>query len=164
MLERKEIGQNGIEIKIPAEQDGTTYIFVLENEGDIFRSAISRDPEDNITILTTDYSFKTELTVAFILFIPYNSDRYKFNAIRINSISSLKKFILFESKVMSGYFDCGIKKDTQNYEKALEIINKYNIPKDILCDHELNDGYVRLKVVKENNINNIEKRRKAYLN
>lgn len=85
MLERKEIGQNGIEIKIPAEQDGTTYIFVLENEGDIFRSAISRDPEDNITILTTDYSFKTELTVAFILFIPDNSDRYKFNAIRINS-------------------------------------------------------------------------------
>lgn len=75
------------------------------------------------------------------------------NAVRINSFGSLKKINQFYSEKLSGYINVGIDKSTDNFQKAITIAKEANLPDDILCDHELKEGYVRLSIP---NINNLE--------
>ena len=70
------------------------------------------------------------------------------NAIRINSFGSLKKIDPYFPKKLSGYIDVGIDKTSENYQKALEIVKEADLPNDILCDHELRPGFVRLQIVR----------------
>ena len=50
---------------------------------------------------------------------------------------------------LNGYTCAGIKKEDENYKKAIELLNKYGISTNILVDHELNEGYVRLCVAQK---------------
>ena len=68
--------------------------------------------------------------------------------IRINSFGSLKKIGEFYPEVLSGYVDVGIDKTSENYQKAIEIIKEAHLPNNILCDHELRSGFVRLQIVR----------------
>lgn len=70
------------------------------------------------------------------------------NAIRINSFGSLKKIEQFYPEVLSGYVDVGIDKASENYQKAIELVKEAHLPDNILCDHELRSGFVRLPILR----------------
>ena len=48
--------------------------------------------------------------------------------------------------------DVGIKKNSQEYYKAIELLNSNNLPLNILIEHELNTDYIRLCVLNKNDI------------
>ena len=76
-------------------------------------------------------------------------------AVRFSSLFTLESCENYYSRKLSGYIDVGIEKDSADYDKALEIIQEVQLPQDILCDHELRRGYVRLKMINPNNIDSI---------
>lgn len=78
------------------------------------------------------------------------------DAVRSSSVGSFKKFKEYYSSVFAGYTCAGIKKDSENYSKALEILRGANLPADVLVPHELNDGFTRLNVRDKESIANIE--------
>lgn len=66
--------------------------------------------------------------------------------IRISQISSLKKFRDYYTENLNGYACVGVQLDSENYRKALEILNSVNLNNSILQPNELLEGYVRLPV------------------
>lgn len=77
------------------------------------------------------------------------------SAVRLSSVSTLRKFEDYCSEKLLGYIAVGIEKNSSEYDKALEIVQRAKLPKDILCDHELRQGYVRLKMVNLNSLDAI---------
>lgn len=77
------------------------------------------------------------------------------DAVRISSIGTFKKFAEYYPAIFDGYTCVGIQKDSENYAKALEILNETHLPTTMLVPHELNGGYVRLPVRDQNLIANI---------
>ena len=76
-------------------------------------------------------------------------------AVRLPSASSLKKLEDYYDGVLSGYMDGGLEKNSDAYQKARKIIQEVSLPEDILCDHELRQGYVRLRMVNINALDTI---------
>lgn len=74
------------------------------------------------------------------------------DAIRINQLSGLKKIDQIYPEFLSGYVDVGIDELTEDYQKAITIIKEANLPEDILCNHELRQGYVRLRILNLNRL------------
>ena len=74
------------------------------------------------------------------------------NTIRIGEFGRLKKMEDYYSEQFAGYMDVGIKKESQEHYKAIELLNSNNLPLDILIEHELNTDYVRLCVLNKNDI------------
>ncbi len=68
------------------------------------------------------------------------------DALRVSPFGSLLKLVDYYSKAISGYVVWGLEKDSEQFEKAVRSLSEANIPVDVLLDHELHDGYVRLKV------------------
>ena len=66
-------------------------------------------------------------------------------AIRLELVGRLKKLEVFYSENMSSFVDVGIRKNSSAHSEAVDLIQKAGIPLTILVDHELRDGYVRLK-------------------
>lgn len=77
------------------------------------------------------------------------------NAARVSSVGTFKKFSEFYPEWFQGYTCVGIEKESETYQSAVEILNEANLPINLLVDHELNDGYVRLDVKNKNEIKNI---------
>lgn len=75
------------------------------------------------------------------------------NAIRIKSLGSMKKIDEYYPESLSGYVEVGIDKMSENYQKAIDIVKDARLPNNILCDHELRPGFVRLKIL---NINRLD--------
>jgi hypothetical protein len=75
------------------------------------------------------------------------------DAIRIQHFSGLKKIDQFYIDSLAGYIDLGIEINTENYKKATEIIEQAQLPKNMLCVHELRENYVRLQI---SNINQLD--------
>ena len=69
------------------------------------------------------------------------------DAVRLDHISSLKDLDLFYAEQLDGYVCVGIKKESEDYQKALSLLSSGNLPRELLCDHELLEGYVRLPVI-----------------
>ena len=67
-------------------------------------------------------------------------------AITQSRIGRLKKFEDYFSETLSGYVCAGIKKDSENYRKALEILSSCGIGDAYFEDNILLDGYVRLSI------------------
>lgn len=77
-------------------------------------------------------------------------------AIRISQIGKLNTFETIYSNTMSGYCVAGIKKHSDNYKKAFEMLNRFKLPSSTLCTNELNEEYVRLSLVSKNLIEELE--------
>lgn len=86
------------------------------------------------------------------------------NAIRINTFGHRKKIEEIYPVILSGYTDLGIKKGSWEYDKALQIIQEANLPLDIICDHELRDGFIRLNIVNLNQINKLSIKKNKVIN
>ncbi|WP_424687933.1 LPO_1073/Vpar_1526 family protein [Halarcobacter ebronensis] len=78
------------------------------------------------------------------------------NTIRLNLFGNLKKLEEYYPLVLSGYIDVGIEKNSENHNKALEILSKEELPSDILVEHALNDNYLRLEIANKEHINDIQ--------
>lgn len=83
---------------------------------------------DNLTILGVVYS------------VPY---------------SSLAKLQDIYKKFFNGYVCVGMLKNSEEHKKALEKLNENNINTNIIVDHELLDGYVRLNIVQRESIQDL---------
>lgn len=59
-------------------------------------------------------------------------------------------------KSLDGYMCVGLKKDSEEYQKALNLLNDHRINNGILVDHELNDGYVRLPISQKARIDELQ--------
>ena len=77
------------------------------------------------------------------------------NAARVSSAGTFKKFSEFYPEWFSGYTCVGIQKESDAYQNAVEVLKTVNLPVNLLIDHELNEGYVRLDVRNKNEIKNI---------
>lgn len=75
--------------------------------------------------------------------------------VRVNSLTTLKRFEEILSEKLEGYCLTGIQKDTQRYNEIIETLEKNNIPTGILVDHVLNQNYVRINVVDLERIDSI---------
>lgn len=78
------------------------------------------------------------------------------DAVRSSSVGTFKKIKEFYPSMFVGYTCAGIKKDSENYSNALEILREANLPADVLIPHELNDGFMRLNVRDKESIANME--------
>ncbi|EJG1086800.1 hypothetical protein C4G53_RS23980 [Vibrio parahaemolyticus] len=78
------------------------------------------------------------------------------NAVRLNSFGSMKKMNQYYPEALSGYVDIGIKKDSDNHAKAVEMLKEHKLPPNLLLDHSLNDQYVRLGVTSKSRISGIQ--------
>ena len=59
-------------------------------------------------------------------------------------------------KALDGYMCVGLKKDSEEYHKARSLLNDHRISNEILVDHELNDGYVRLPIPQKGKIEELQ--------
>lgn len=73
---------------------------------------------------------------------------------RINSVGSMKELIDYYSEKLNGYVCVGIKKDSEQYKEAVEVLEKVNLTKNDLVTHELNEEYVRLPLANCTNYQN----------
>ena len=70
------------------------------------------------------------------------------DVIRVSFLGSFGKFenILYE--LFSGYTVVGIRKESEEYKKAIEYLQEASLSEKFLVDHELLDGYVRIPLAK----------------
>lgn len=74
---------------------------------------------------------------------------------RVNASLKMKKMEEIYFERLEGYCVKGIKKDTEEYTNVVNKLNENNIPLDVLQDHILNPGYVRLRVINEKQVDDI---------
>ncbi|MBF8161196.1 hypothetical protein IVE04_08540 [Pseudomonas mendocina] len=77
------------------------------------------------------------------------------NAARLNSLGTLKKIQKYYPEKLSGYIDCGIKKDSDSHSRAIEILKSNNLPPNVLVQHALNPDFVRIPVAQRVQIDTI---------
>lgn len=68
------------------------------------------------------------------------------NTVRLSSFGHLKKVQQYYPKILHGYIDVGIKKDSENYTKAKEILDSNNLPQALLVEHSLNSDFLRIPI------------------
>lgn len=73
-------------------------------------------------------------------------------AVRSNSFGRLKKLSDYYAERMEGYWCGAIKIDSEEYSQVLEMLQKNNLPQNLLVTHELDSEYVRIPVVHNNEI------------
>lgn len=74
------------------------------------------------------------------------------DAVRINSLVGLKKIQQYYPERLVGYIEIGIEKESENYQKAIELLTSKQLPQDILVEHALNKNYLRLNISNKNQI------------
>lgn len=77
------------------------------------------------------------------------------NAIKTDNISETKSFEEYYYERFSGYSSLGIKKDSEEYEKACKVLSDNGIPKNFLIENEFNSDYVKLPLVNLNDIDSL---------
>ena len=77
------------------------------------------------------------------------------NAVRLNTLGSLKKVQQYYSEALYGYIDPGIKKDSEDYAKAIEILDTNNLPRSLLIEHNFNADFLRVPVPNRSQIESI---------
>lgn len=77
------------------------------------------------------------------------------DAVRVNNLGGLKKIEEYYSHMLSGYVDIGIEKNSENYEKALDILKANNLPQNIMVEHVFNPDYVRINLPNKDQISSL---------
>lgn len=76
-------------------------------------------------------------------------------AINTVAFGSLKKFEQFFSEALSGYACAGVKKESEDHAKAIELLKKNGINENILVENELMPEYLRLSIPREGDIDTL---------
>lgn len=77
------------------------------------------------------------------------------DAVRISSIGSINKIDKIYSQILSGYIELGIEKDSESYNKAVDLLKTNELPNDILVPHPLNSDFVRINIQNRKQIDTI---------
>lgn len=77
-------------------------------------------------------------------------------AVRIGQFGKLNNVKKIYTQSVTGYSCIGIKLDSEEYKKAIEILASAHINSTILIPHALLEGYVRIPVINKEAINNIK--------
>ena len=77
------------------------------------------------------------------------------NAVRLSSFGNLKKVQQYYPESLSGYIDVGIKKDSDDWAKAIEILEANNLPSGFLVEHSFNTDFLRIPVTNRKQIGSI---------
>ena len=73
------------------------------------------------------------------------------DVLRTTSFGKFKKLSVYYYDTLSGYTAVGIRKESEEYQKAKDILNEAKMNIGVLVDHELLDGYVRLPIPEKGN-------------
>lgn len=76
-------------------------------------------------------------------------------AARLNSFGTMKKIQQYYPEMLAGYVEAGIEKNSENYDKAIEILKNINLSQTILVDHVFNGDFVRLNVANKAQISSL---------
>ena len=68
-------------------------------------------------------------------------------AIRISSFGSFKKFRDFYCEILNGYCSVGIQENSENHQKALQMLKENNLSTNVLCPNKLLSGYVLIPLL-----------------
>jgi hypothetical protein len=74
------------------------------------------------------------------------------NAIRLNSVGTMKNVQQYYPEVLYGYIDAGIEKESKNHAKSIEILNSNNLPRKLLVDHDFNADFQRICIPNKTNL------------
>jgi len=77
-------------------------------------------------------------------------------AIRINAFGSMKKFSEYYTKALNGYACIGIKKQSDNYRRTLDLLANIKLSQEFLINNPFLDGYVCLPIYNRDAIYNIK--------
>lgn len=77
------------------------------------------------------------------------------DAVRINSIGSFKKTSEYYPEQLVGYSSAGIRIDSDEHKKAMDMLSEVGLNSSFLIPNELLDGYVRIPIVEKGAIENI---------
>lgn len=86
------------------------------------------------------------------------------DAVRVTSFGSLKKIEQYYPEQLAGYVEIGIEKESENYVKAIEILNNNGLPHNILVDHALNGNFMRINLPNKNQISSLSLQQRVYHN
>ena len=76
------------------------------------------------------------------------------DAVRLNPFGHLKKVEEYYSKLLPGYIDVGIHKNSENHDKVIELLKLHDLSIGFLIEHSLNSDFLRLPI---RSINSIDK-------
>ncbi len=77
------------------------------------------------------------------------------DAVRINSAGHFKKMSEYYPERLIGYSAAGIRIDSDEYKKAMDMLLKVGLNSSFLIPNELLDGYVRIPIAEKNAIKSI---------
>lgn len=77
------------------------------------------------------------------------------DAVRINSFGGLKKIQQFYPEMLVGYIEIGIEKESENYQKAIDLLTANRLPHNVLVEHALNSKFSRLNLSNKNQIDSL---------
>ncbi|MFA6310511.1 MAG: LPO_1073/Vpar_1526 family protein [Sterolibacterium sp.] len=77
------------------------------------------------------------------------------DAVRLTPFGSLKKLEQYYPERLPGYVDVGIDKNSEDHDRAIKILQTYNLPISILVEHALNSKFLRVNVRNMNSIDEI---------
>lgn len=77
------------------------------------------------------------------------------DAVRIEPVIHFKKMEDFYPQMLEGYSTAGIRIGSEEYKKAIEVLEKVGLDQDNLVPNKLIKGYVRLELVNKKAINNV---------
>lgn len=77
------------------------------------------------------------------------------DAARLNSFGSMKTVQQFYTERLAGYVELGIEKESENHNKAVEILNNGSLPLNILEVHPFNDNFLRINVPNKSQLSSL---------
>jgi len=77
------------------------------------------------------------------------------DAARLSSFGNLKKLQQYYPEILAGYVEVGIEKQSENHDKAVEILKNIKLPQSILVDHAFNDNFARINITSKNQISSL---------
>lgn len=86
------------------------------------------------------------------------------NAIRVNTNGNLKKIETYYPEYLAGYVEVGIKKESEDYNKAIGLLLNKGISPEILVEHALNSDFSRLNIRNKEEIDTLSFRKEVVEN
>ncbi|WP_114782410.1 LPO_1073/Vpar_1526 family protein [Botryobacter ruber] len=86
------------------------------------------------------------------------------DAVRINSFGGLKTIQQYYPEMLPGYIEIGIEKESESFQKAIELLLSNQLPQNILVEHALNNKFLRLNLSNKNQIDSLSLYRKFPMN
>lgn len=77
------------------------------------------------------------------------------DAMRVNSFGGLKKIQQFYPERVVGYIEVGIEKESENYQKAIDLLTSNQLPHTIFVEHALNNKFSRLNLPNKDQIDSL---------